>query len=157
MFGLGKKSIVISSPMDGTVIPLSKVSDPVFSQGILGPGIAIQPDSGYVCAPCSAVIEQMFETGHAANLVTDSGVQLLIHVGIDTVKLKGRHYTIIKNSGEKVSKGDILMEFDAAAISGEGFDTVTPVIICNPDDFGKLSFAKEGAIKAGETLITINN
>jgi len=159
MFGLSKKSIVISSPFDGTVVSLSKVSDPVFSQEILGPGIAVMPDSAdSVCvkAPCKATVDQMFETGHAANLLTDDGVQLLIHVGIDTVKLKGQHYTIVKNSGEKVSTGDILMKFDGAAISKEGFDTVTPVVVCNPDDFKNLTFAKEGAIKAGEPLITIN-
>ena len=157
MFGFGKKNIVINSPMDGRVISLSKVSDPVFSQGILGQGIAIKPISGYVYAPCKATVEQMFETGHAVSLLTDEGVQLLIHVGIDTVKLKGRHYTIVKNSGEKVNKGDILMEFDAEAISEEGFDTVTPVVICNPDDFTKITFAEEGHIKAGEPLITVNN
>ncbi|MCL2018797.1 MAG: PTS glucose transporter subunit IIA [Oscillospiraceae bacterium] len=156
MFGFGKKSNIttIASPMNGTVIPLSEINDPVFSQGILGPGIAIKPESGCVLAPCNAVIEQMFETGHAVSLLTDDGLQLLIHVGIDTVKLKGMYYTIVKNSGEKVNKGEVLMEFDAAAISAEGFDTVTPVVVCNPDDFGKLSFAKEGTVKAGDMLIT---
>ena len=156
MFKLGKKSILISSPTDGMVMSLSKVGDPVFSQGILGPGVAVKPDSGYMKAPCKATIEQMFETGHAASLLTDSGVQLLIHVGIGTVNLKGRHYRIVKNSGEKVDKGDILVEFDREAINAEGFDTVTPIIICNPDDFESISFAKDGPIKVGEALITIN-
>ena len=156
MFGFGKKRIVvIASPMNGDVVPVSKINDPVFSEDVLGRGTAVRPGSDHVSAPCKATIIQMFETGHAVNLLTDSGVELLIHVGIDTVKLKGRHYAIHKNSGESVNAGDILMELDAACINAAGFDTVTPIVVCNPDDFSDISFAPEGPIKEGEPLITI--
>ena len=147
--------IIIASPMNGFVARVSRVNDPVFSEDILGRGIAIRPGSGRVCAPDKAIVTQMFETGHAVNLLTDSGVELLIHVGIDTVKLKGRYFSIRKNSGESVDAGDVLMEFDAAGITADGFDTVTPIVVCNPDDFSDISFAPEGSVKEGDPLITI--
>ena len=153
--GFRKKGISIASPMDGVVVPVSELSDPVFKEDILGRGVAVKPESGSVKAPAKAVVSQMFDTGHAVSLLTDSGVELLIHVGIDTVKLKGAHYTICKSNGEDIDTGDVLMEFDAAAISAEGYDTVTPVVVCNPDAFKEIVFAPEGPIKAGEPLITI--
>ena len=155
MFGFGKKSIIIASPMDGAVVPVSELSDPVFSEDVLGRGIAIKPDTGYVMAPAKAVISQMFDTGHAVSLFTDSGVELLIHVGIDTVELKGSHYTKRKENEDSVDIGDILLEFDADAISADGYDTVTPVVVCNPDDFKDILFAPKGDIKTGEPLITL--
>ena len=155
MLGFGKKRVVIAAPMDGVIVSASKINDPVFSKDVLGRGIAIRPESGRVTAPGKATVAQMFETGHAVSLLTDSGVELLIHVGIDTVKLKGRHYRIRKNSGESVNAGDVLMEFDADGISADGFDTITPIVVCNPDDFSGISFAAEGPIRAGEPLITI--
>jgi len=157
MFGFGKKHIIIASPMDGVVVPVSKVNDPVFNEDVLGRGIAIKPESCHVCAPGKATVTQMFETGHAVSLLMDNGVELLIHVGIDTVKLKGRHFNIHKNSGDTVDTGDVLMEFDAEGIKAEGYDTITPIVICNPDDFSDISFASEGPIIEGEPLITIGN
>ena len=155
MFGFHKKSIIIASPMDGAVISISSVSDPVFSENILGRGIAIIPESGYVRAPAKAVISQMFSTGHAVGLLTETGVELLIHVGIDTVKLKGSHYTIHRKNDEYVDPGDILMEFDAEAISAKGYDTVTPVVVCNSHEFKDISFAPQGRIRTGEPLIVL--
>ena len=155
MFGFMKKSIIIASPMDGVVCPVTDLSDPVFSEDILGRGIAIQPSTGCVKAPAKAVISQMFDTGHAVSLLTDNGVELLIHVGIDTVKLKGRHYTVRIKNEDNVNIGDVLIEFDAAAIREEGYDTVTPVVVCNPQAFSEVFFAQPGSIKAGEPLITI--
>jgi len=155
MFGLKSKKIEIPSPVDGNVVLISKLSDPVFADDILGKGIAVMPESGRITAPTDALITMMFDTGHAVSLETDTGVELLIHVGIDTVKLKGTHYTICKNTDERVKAGDLLIEFDAQAISTDGYETVTPVVVCNPDAFKSISFAPEGPIKAGETLITI--
>ena len=155
MFGFKSKKIIIPSPLDGTVISVSKLSDPVFSDDILGKGIAVMPDDSRITAPNDALITMMFDTGHAVSLETDDGVELLIHVGIDTVKLKGTHYTIHKQTDEKVKAGDILMEFDAPSISALGYETVTPVVVCNPDKFKSISFAAEGPIKTGEPLITI--
>ena len=150
-----KKNIIITSPMDGVVTSVSKLSDPVFSEDILGKGIAIKPASGIVKAPAKAVVVQMFDTGHAVSLLTDSGVELLIHVGIDTVKLKGKNYTKHKTNDESVGPGDIMIEFDADAISAEGYDTATPVVVCNPFAFKDIFFAPEGNIKAGDPLIAI--
>jgi len=156
MFGINKKSsIVIASPLDGTVVPVSQLSDPVFSDDILGRGIAIKPDSGSVLAPADATISLMFETGHAVSLVTGDGVEVLIHVGIDTVKLKGLHFKKHIKNEDKVKTGDLLVEFDGAAILNDGYETATPVVVCNPDDFKKIEFAGEGAIKAGDPLITL--
>ena len=155
MLGLRKKRIVIMSPLDGLVVPITEVDDPVFSCDILGRGIAIKPDSGCVRAPARAVVSRMFETGHAVGLLTENGVELLIHVGIDTIELKGSHYTAYKNNEESVDAGDILMEFDAAAISAEGYDTVTPVVVCNSYEFKDVSFAPEGHIKTGDPLIML--
>ena len=155
MFGFGKKNIVIASPMNGAVISVSELSDPVFSEDVIGRGIAIRPDSGYVKAPAKAVVSQMFDTGHAVSLVTDSGVELLIHVGIDTVELKGNHYTKHRNNDESVDTGDILIEFNVGAISADGYDTVTPIVVCNPHEFKDILFAPEGYIRAGDPLITI--
>ncbi|MCL2151487.1 MAG: PTS glucose transporter subunit IIA [Oscillospiraceae bacterium] len=156
MFGNKKKNtIVIASPLDGDVTPVSQLSDPVFSDDVLGRGIAIKPSSGDVLAPAGATISLMFNTGHAVSLITDDGVELLIHIGIDTVKLKGRHFKIHKNNNDQVKAGDILIEFDIASIIGEGYDISTPVVICNPDEYKKISFAPQGPIKAGEPLITL--
>ena len=155
MLGFKSKKIVIPSPLDGEVLQISKLSDPVFSEGILGKGIAVIPESGRITAPADALITMMFDTGHAVSLETEDGVELLIHVGIDTVKLKGNHYTICKNTDDKVKAGDVLMTFDADAISAEGYEIVTPVVVCNPDNFKSISFAPEGPVKEGEPLITI--
>jgi len=155
VFGLKSKKIEIPSPLDGKVIPISGLSDPVFSDDILGRGIAVLPDAGRIVAPVDALITMMFDTGHAVSLETDTGVELLIHIGIDTVKLKGAHYTVHKNTDERVTAGDLLIEFDAKAIIEDGYEVVTPVVVCNPDAFKSISFAPEGPIKEGETLITI--
>ena len=155
MFGLGKKNIIVASPIDGTVVPVSELSDPVFSEDILGRGIAIKPESGCVKAPAKAFISQMFDTGHAVSLLTDNGIELLIHVGLDTIELKGNHYTKKRENGESVDTGDILIEFDVDAISAAGYDTVTPIVVCNPHEFKDVRFAPKGYIKAGEPLITI--
>jgi len=156
MFGINKKSsIVIASPVDGSVVPVSQLSDPVFSDDILGRGIAIKPSSGSVIAPADATISLMFDTGHAVSLVTEDGVELLIHIGIDTVKLKGLHFKKHTSNEDNVKAGDLLVEFDAAAILSDGYDTATPIVVCNPDDFKKIDFAAQGLIKAGDPLITI--
>ena len=155
MFGLTKKSITIKAPVSGAVIQVSKLNDPVFKENILGQGIAILPDANRVVAPADGVVSQMFTTGHAVSVLTDSGVELLIHIGIDTVELKGKHYTKRKESGDIIKTGDVLIQFDLESIAGEGFETVTPIVVCNPDEFADISFASEGTVKEGDVLITI--
>ena len=114
---------------------LESVPDPTFAQGILGPGIAIEPSEGRITAPADGSIDVMFETGHAVSMTTADGAELLIHVGIDTVQLEGKHYKACCKAGQQVKKGDVLIEFDPAAIKAEGYQIVTPILVCNPDAF----------------------
>ncbi len=94
----------------GTIVPLTEVPDPTFAQGILGPGAAVQPSEGRIVAPANGTVDMMFDTGHAVSMTTSEGAELLIHVGIDTVSLKGQHYTAKCKSGDTVRKGDTLIE-----------------------------------------------
>lgn len=131
----GKKYASLYAPVAGQTIPIQQVSDPAFSGEILGKGIAILPIAGKVFAPCDATVETMFETGHAVTLAAEFGAEVLIHVGLDTVKLKGRHFTAHVSSGDRVRKGQLLMEFDRDAIIAAGYDVVTPVVVCNSSDY----------------------
>ena len=115
MFGklknlFSQPGITIASPVSGTVVPLTEVPDPTFAQGILGPGAAVQPSEGRIVAPANGTVDMMFDTGHAVSMTTSEGAELLIHVGIDTVNLKGQHYTAKCKSGDTVRKGDTLLK-----------------------------------------------
>lgn len=123
------------APAAGEAIPLSEVKDPAFSQGILGQGVGIKPSEGRILAPCDGTVAQMFDTGHAVSLETAFGAEILIHVGLDTVELKGQGFTIHAKAGDKVKKGQLLIEFDIPAITAAGYDVTTPVVICNSDEF----------------------
>ena len=111
LFG-GSAGIAIAAPVSGTVVPLEQVPDPTFAQGILGQGVAVEPAEGRITAPADGTVDMMFDTGHAVSLTTKDGVELLIHVGIDTVQLKGAHYKACCKTGDSVKKGDLLIEFD---------------------------------------------
>ena len=146
----------IYSPMRGTTMPLSEVGDGVFSEKILGEGIAIKPEDGTVFAPCDAVIENVFDTKHAIGILTDDGINILIHVGIDTVKLNGKHFDVKVKQGERVKKGDVLMKADIGFIKKEGYRVVTPVIICNTDEFSKVDVAQSGNVDNGDVILEIS-
>ena len=154
LFG-GSSAIEIASPVAGKAVPLSEVPDPTFAQGILGQGAAVIPSEGRITAPADGTIDVMFDTGHAVSLITADGVELLIHVGIDTVQLGGSHYKARCKAGDKVKKGDLLIEFDPDAIRADGFEIVTPVIVCNTDAFASVSPAADGAVTAGDVLLRI--
>ena len=146
MFGklknlFSQPGITIASPVSGTVVPLTEVPDPTFAQGILGPGAAVQPNEGRIVAPANGTVDMMFDTGHAVSMTTSEGAELLIHVGIDTVNLKGQHYTAKCKSGDTVRKGDTLI--------------VTPVIVCNPDAFASVKTEDAGSVQAGDDLLTL--
>lgn len=145
----------IGAPAAGVCVPLSEVNDPVFSQEILGPGVAIRPSEGRIVAPCDGVIDVMFDTGHAVSLTADFGAEILIHVGLDTVKLNGKHYTVHAKNGDAVKKGQLLIEFDREAIAADGYDTVTPVILCNRDDFSEFKTFPADPVAAGDRIITV--
>ena len=154
LFG-GPEEIVITAPVSGTVITLDQVPDPTFAQGILGKGAAIQPSEGRITAPADGTIDVMFETAHAVSMTTADGAEVLIHVGVDTVSLNGQHYKACCKAGDRVKKGDLLIEFEPEAIKAAGYETVTPVIICNTDRYSAVQAAPEGAVSAGDTLLTL--
>ena len=123
------------APMAGTAVPVTEVPDPTFAEGMLGDGIAILPADGKVCAPCDATVDMMFTTGHAVSLTTESGAEILIHVGLETVSLEGKPFKVKVASGDKVKKGQVLMEADLDAIKAAGLNTITPMLVCNSSDF----------------------
>ncbi len=151
----GKKGDAVCAPVAGQAVAISEVSDPTFGEEILGKGIAIRPSQGKVYAPCDADVDMMFETGHAVSLVAAFGAEILIHVGLDTVNLKGEHFTVHVKSGDKVKKGDLLMEFDHEAIAAKGYDTITPVVICNSGDYGTFKTNIGKAVQPGDTVIEL--
>lgn len=151
----GKKTDEIAAPVKGQAVSIKEVSDPTFSEEILGKGIAIRPSEGKVYAPCDATVDMMFETGHAVSLLADCGAEILIHVGLDTVNLKGKHYTIHAAAGDKVTEGTLLMEFDKDAIIAEGYDVITPVIVCNSGDYTTFNVHTGKDVIPGDVLIEL--
>lgn len=131
----GKKTDDLYAPMVGKVVPITEVPDPTFAESMLGNGIAIEPTEGKVYAPCDATVDMMFTTGHAVSLVADCGAEILIHVGLETVSLEGKPFTICVANGDKVKKGQVLMEVDLEAIKAAGLPTITPMVICNTDNY----------------------
>ena len=123
------------APMAGAAVSVSEVPDPTFAEGMLGDGIAIIPTDGKVCAPCDATVDMMFTTGHAVSLVADCGAEILIHVGLETVSLEGKPFTIHAANGDKVKKGQLLIEADLDAVKAAGLPTITPMVICNTDAY----------------------
>lgn len=147
---------VVSSPLNGKIIPLSETPDETFAQGILGDGIAVVPSEGKVFAPFDGTVSTFFETKHAVSVTSDSGVDVLIHVGIDTVKLNGKHYTAHAKEGDRVKKGQLLLEFDMEAIKKDGYNVTTPVLIANTDDFSEVKVTAEpGDTKAGADVMLV--
>lgn len=150
------EGFVIASPLKGRAIPLSEVDDEAFASGVLGSGAAIEPADGSLYAPADGVVDNLFDTKHAIAITTDDGAELLIHIGMDTVKLKGEHFTAHVATGDTIKKGDLLISFDKAAIEKAGYKTVTPVVICNSDDYGSVELISEGEKVPGEELLRIN-
>lgn len=143
----------VLSPMQGKAVSLADTDDDTFAAEILGKGAAIEPSEGKVYAPFDATVETLM--GHAVGLTGENGVEMLIHIGIDTVQLNGKHYTPHCTEGQHVKAGDLLMEFDMAAIQAEGFKTITPVIVTNADDYADVLTHIGKQTKAGEILLTV--
>ena len=146
--------VTVLSPIDGTVIPLNEVADAAFADGALGQGVAIQPRSGAVYAPFDGTVVAAFPTGHAFGLRHADGTEVLIHIGLDTVKLGGAHFSVKVTTGQQVAAGDLLVEFDGDAIEKAGYDLTTPVIVTNPDLYPAVADAASGPIAHGEPLFT---
>lgn len=137
--------------------PITEVSDQTFASKVLGEGVAIMPKEGKVVAPANGVISTLFQTNHAMGFTSDSGIELLIHIGIDTVKLGGKYFTAHCKEGAHVKKGDVLIEFDQAALEEEGFDTTVLVVVTNSGDYSAVIPAFEtGAIFTGERLLSLS-
>ncbi len=146
----------LKSPLKGKIIALSAVPDETFSQGILGEGVAIDPSEGLVTAPCDATVAQVFRTQHAIGLVSKDGAEILIHVGIDTVKMNGRGFEALVKQGDQVKTGQKLLKFDLELVRKEAKSTITPVVITNTADFKSVKVsAKSGTVSGSDTLITI--
>ena len=138
----------ILAPMSGSVLALDQVPDSTFASGLLGKGVAIIPAVGKVIAPFSGEVASLFQTKHAIGLLSDSGIELLIHVGIDTVKLDGVPFTAHVKEGDKVQAGDLLLEFDRQAILDAGYDLATPIIISNSDDYRSVEIVSASVVDA---------
>jgi len=148
-------SDIISSPITGRVIPLSEVPDEAFKTEVLGKGVAVIPYDNNLYAVASGVVETVAETGHAISILCDNGAEILLHIGIDTVKLKGRYFEAKVKNGQKIKKGDLLITFDRESALKEGFNMTIPVIVCNHDEFGKIEIIGKGDIDNGDDLMKI--
>lgn len=149
------KDTVLSACLNGTVVPLADVKDEAFASGVLGDGIAIEPTDGELVAPADGEISSTFETHHAVGMTTADGAELLMHIGIDTVKLGGKHFTCLVNEGDKVKKGQPLIRFELEAIKAEGYPVTTPLIVCNTDDYAAVTAKASGTVKQGDALLEL--
>ena len=143
------------APMAGAAVSVSEVPDPTFAEGMLGDGIAIIPTDGKVCAPCDATVDMMFTTGHAVSLTTESGAEILIHVGLETVSLEGKPFDVKVASGDKVKKGQVLMIADLEAIKAAGLNTITPMLVCNSADFSTFNKTTGADVTNADVVIEI--
>ena len=149
------KTITLYSHMNGTAVKLEDVEDDVFSQKILGEGAAVEPSEGKLYAPCDGKIDSVFDTKHAVNMVSDDGVEILLHIGIDTVKLGGQYFEAHVSDGQEVKKGDLLISFDMDKIKAAGYKVTTPLIIGNTDDFASVEPVAQNSVSAGDMILKI--
>lgn len=149
------EKIMVASPLTGKVVPLVEVEDKVFSSGALGKGIAIEPTLGELHAPADGVVMTMFPTSHAVGLVTDDGLEILMHIGMNTVELEGKGYTCLVKQGDRVQKGQLLVQFDIDSIKASGYSVITPVVITNTDQLVDVMDMNQTDILIGEDFLTV--
>ena len=145
----------LTSPVNGTQIPLSEVADEIFASEMLGTTVAVEPADGKIVAPCDGEVSNIFETGHAVCITTEAGGELLIHIGIDTVKMDGKGFTKKVSDGDKVHAGDILVEADLEEIKNAGYQTTTMMILTNTDEFGNVTKAEPAEVKTTSKVMTL--
>lgn len=159
MFNLFKKKEkkhVIGSPAKGKAVSLKQVNDPTFAEEMLGKGAAVIPEEGKIYAPADGEIGMVFDTLHAVSMTTDFGAEVLIHIGLDTVKMKGDGFTGHVKAGDHVKKGDLLLEVDLEKVKAAGYDTITPVLVCNTPDYASVEGIQADAVNAGDDLIIVS-
>ena len=147
--------IEISSPVNGQIVPISQVSDPTFSEEMVGKGVAIIPSDGKFYSPADGTLVSLFPTGHAFCLNTVDGAEVLVHIGIDTVKLKGEFFNTIATQGATVKKGDLIVEVDLDGVKNAGYDIITPIVIANYGKFSKLD-RNTGSVNSGDAAIFLS-
>ncbi|WP_097015633.1 glucose PTS transporter subunit IIA [Anaerocolumna aminovalerica] len=148
-----KISISVDSPISGIVKPLSVVNDPAFASEVLGKGIAILPEDGKVYAPFDGTVITIFSTLHAICLLSDQGMEILIHIGLNTVRLNGQYFTAYVKTSDKVKKGELMLEFDLYRIKELGYDTVIPIIITNSDHYKEMNLFINQKVSKGDKIM----
>ena len=146
---------LIGAPVKGTAVVSAEVSDPTFGEEMLGAAMAIKPAEGKVYSPVNGVVTMTIDSNHAIGLESDRGTELLIHIGLDTVSLGGKHFNRVVKENQKVKKGDLLIEFDKEAVLAAGFDIITPVIICNTDDYTEVIRYTGKDVEVGDTVMEL--
>lgn len=149
------KEEILYAPMTGKIIPIGEVEDEAFSTRALGDGIAIEPSEGKLYAPCNGEVSMLFQTKHAINIISESGAEILLHIGIDTVKLYGKYFEAHVNDGDKFKKGDLLISFDMEGIRREGYKLSTPMIVCNTTDYESVKAVAKGNVKHGDRAVEL--
>lgn len=149
------KEVLINAALEGTIMPLAQIKDEVFNSGVLGKGIAIEPVKGQVLAPFDGTVTNVAETLHAIGLLSQDGVELLIHVGMDTVSLEGKGYTAHVKEGDSVKKGQLLLTFDMDVIKAAGYPLTTPMVVTNSDDYTLIEQIAYGTVKPGESVLRV--
>ena len=161
MFGFFKKKeskesgYVLGSPVKGKAVPLTEVNDPTFAQEMLGKGVAVIPSEGRIFAPADGKVDMVFDTLHAVSMVTDFGAEILIHLGLDTVKMKGEGFQGHVKSGDQVKKGDLLLELDLEKVKAAGYDTITPMIVCNTPDYASVEVLAGKEVAVGDDVAVL--
>lgn len=150
-----KQDAVLYAHMNGQMLLMAEVKDEAFASCALGDGVAVEPSEGKLYAPADCVVDNIFDTKHAIGLITDTGVELLLHIGIDTVKLGGQYFETHVETGQKVKKGDLLISFDMDAIKNAGYLCTTPMIVCNTDEYQSVRPLVTGSVKAGQELLAV--
>ncbi len=147
--------VEIASPVNGEIVPISQVPDDTFAQEMVGKGVAIIPSDGKFYAPCDGELIALFPTGHAYCINSADGAEILVHIGIDTVKLQGQYYNICATQGAKVKKGDLIVEVDLEGVKSAGYNVITPVVVSNHTKFSGVE-KKSGVVTAGDAAILLS-
>ena len=155
MFEKNAKMISIKAVEDGRTIPMDQVKDQTFAQELLGPGIAIIPSNGIVTSPINGTIATVMDTKHAVCIQGEDGLELIVHVGLDTVELNGKYYQAYKQTGDQVKAGDVLLEFDLEEIAKAGYDVTTPIVITNLSGYKITKCLTGQQVKAGDEVIQL--